>query len=249
MKLKIKNITFQEGKPKICIPLTSCNLESLKEELNLLRNHNYDVVEWRIDFFEEDILYGLRTVYNACSDKPILVTCRTVDEGGNANITIDEYVALYKKIIDSHFCDFIDVQVMLPAHKIKQLIQYAQKCGIYVIGSYHNFNSTPSYDSLMEKMQYMQQLDVDICKFAMMPTNSEDVLTVLQFTNNASHAFETPLITMSMSKLGMISRMCGEVFGSCMTFAASKNTSAPGQISVDQMQQILDILHDSQQNE
>lgn len=249
MKLTIKNITFQEGIPKICIPLTSCNLENLKEEVNFLKNYNYDLVEWRIDCFEEDILHGLNTVYHACGDKPILVTCRTVDEGGNANITIDEYVVLYKKIIDSHICDLIDVQVMLPVHKIKQLIQYAHNHGVNVIGSYHNFKSTPSYDSLMEKMQYMQQLHVDICKFALMPKRSEDVLTVLQFTNDASKAFQTPLITMSMSKLGMISRMCGELFGSCMTFAACKNTSAPGQISVNQMQQILDILHDSQQNE
>lgn len=48
---------------------------------------------------------------------------------------------------------------------------------------------------------------------------------------------------MSMGSLGVITRLSGELFGSCMTFAAAKHVSAPGQISVKDARNILNLLH------
>ena len=44
---------------------------------------------------------------------------------------------------------------------------------------------------------------------------------------------DTPAITMSMGKDGVISRLCGEVFGSCVTFGSHEKASAPGQMQMD----------------
>ena len=52
-----------------------------------------------------------------------------------------------------------------------------------------------------------------------------------------------PIITMSMSKLGVVSRLCGEVFGSCLTFGALEKTSAPGQINIGQLNEVLKIIN------
>ena len=41
---------------------------------------------------------------------------------------------------------------------------------------------------------------------------------------------DRPIITMSMAATGVISRVCGEVFGSALTFGAVGKASAPGQI-------------------
>ncbi len=51
------------------------------------------------------------------------------------------------------------------------------------------------------------------------------------------------IITMSMAKTGVISRLAGEVFGSAATFGAVKKASAPGQISVNDLRTVLTILH------
>ena len=48
---------------------------------------------------------------------------------------------------------------------------------------------------------------------------------------------------MSMGKLGAVSRISGEIFGSAMTFGSAKKASAPGQIEVTALQKILEILH------
>ena len=54
---------------------------------------------------------------------------------------------------------------------------------------------------------------------------------------------ETPVITMSMGALGAVSRLCGEAFGSAMTFGAVGQVSAPGQIPVEELNAAMDILH------
>ena len=54
---------------------------------------------------------------------------------------------------------------------------------------------------------------------------------------------DRPMITMSMKKMGLISRIAGEITGSCMTFGTAGEASAPGQIDAEQLKQVLDLLH------
>ena len=54
---------------------------------------------------------------------------------------------------------------------------------------------------------------------------------------------ETPVITMSMGTLGAVSRLAGETFGSAMTFANPGQASAPGQVSLNIVNEVLDALH------
>mgnify|MGYP001131629782 CR=1 FL=1 len=55
----------------------------------------------------------------------------------------------------------------------------------------------------------------------------------------ADHHPETPVITMSMGTLGAVSRLCGEAFGSAMTFANPGTASAPGQPSAEVLKEKL----------
>ena len=51
-----------------------------------------------------------------------------------------------------------------------------------------------------------------------------------------------PVITMSMGDYGKVSRVAGKSFGSAMTFGCLGKASAPGQINVDDLRAILNIL-------
>ena len=53
-----------------------------------------------------------------------------------------------------------------------------------------------------------------------------------------------PLVTMSMGSLGVISRVAGEAFGSCITFGADGDVSAPGQMQADRLEMVLEALHE-----
>ena len=57
-----------------------------------------------------------------------------------------------------------------------------------------------------------------------------------------------PLITMSMGPVGMISRLCGEVFGSALTFGSVGKASAPGQVNANDLAGVLKLIHESMGN-
>ena len=40
-------------------------------------------------------------------------------------------------------------------------------------------------------------------------------------------------------------RLTGETFGSALTFGAASKASAPGQVGVHELKQVLDIIHSS----
>lgn len=92
----------------------------------------------------------------------------------------------------------------------------------------------------------MQDMGADIPKIAVMPQSKKDVLTLLSATEEMTRCHATsPIITMSMADTGVLSRLCGEVFGSSMTFAAANKISAPGQMDVDDVNTVLTLLHNA----
>ena len=87
------------------------------------------------------------------------------------------------------------------------------------------------------------RLTADLAKYAVMPQCEQDVLTLLDatLTMKTEHA-DTPVITMSMGKLGMLSRVCGSFSGSAVTFGTAGRASAPGQLPADLLKTILKNL-------
>ena len=66
---------------------------------------------------------------------------------------------------------------------------------------------------------------------------------LLHLTMEMSGKLNKPLVTMSMGQMGVISRICGELTGSAITFASAGKASAPGQIAVEDMNVLLEALH------
>lgn len=78
-----------------------------------------------------------------------------------------------------------------------------------------------------------------------MPGQFKDLLSLLEVTREAADKYDRPLITMSMGETGFLSRICGEITGSALTFAAGRNASAPGQAGAENMRNILKNIHES----
>ena len=129
-----------------------------------------------------------------------------------------------------------------PARKIRKL----HKQGLKVIASHHDFYETPDREVMKMLLEQMCAGGADIVKLAVMPQNKRDVLTLLSATEEMVTDYaDRPIITMSMAGTGVISRLCGEVFGSSMTFGAAKKASAPGQMGVEDLSTVLGLLHKS----
>ena len=65
-----------------------------------------------------------------------------------------------------------------------------------------------------------------------MPQCSEDVLCLLDASISCRKSLNSPLISISMGDLGKISRVYAGQFGSDITFASLKDSTAPGQIKI-----------------
>ncbi len=249
--VKIRNIVIGEGMPKICVPIVGTTKEELLQEVEALQSLSVDVVEWRMDWFKEiENLEAakemVKTLREALKDTALLATFRSKKEGGELEVSTAYYVALNKAIADSGCADLIDVELFTGEHEVKDLVAYAHAHGVKVIMSNHDFDKTPSYDEILTRLKAMQNFDADIPKIAVMPTCKKDVLTLLQATNDMHETYaDRPIITMSMAGTGVISRLCGEVFGSALTFGAAKKASAPGQMNVEDLHTVLALLHKS----
>ncbi len=248
--ITVKGTTIGEGMPKICVPLTGSTLSELLEETEYIQSLDVDVAEWRADFFEhaeeiETVLAALKLLRSSLQDIPLLFTFRSENEGGQKAISLEDYVALNKAIIESGEVDLIDVELFCGEEIVKQLVAIAHAKNVFVIVSNHDFAKTPSKEEIVSRLCKAQELGGDLPKIAVMPKNAADVLTLLDASSTMNEKFaDRPIITMSMAQKGMISRLAGEVFGSALTFGAAKKASAPGQISAAVLRDVLALLHD-----
>ena len=247
----VRNIKIGEGIPKICVPIVGVTKEEIIKEAKTFDAIPVDVVEWRVDWFEhvfatdkvKEVLAELR---EALKEIPILFTFRTSKEGGERAIEPEAYKKLNIAAAESGCVDLVDVEAFTGDEVVKEIIEAVHQHGVKVVASNHDFDKTPAKDDIVGRLCKMQELGADIPKIAVMPKSKEDVLTLLAATEemNRKHA-DRPIITMSMAGTGVISRLCGEVFGSALTFGAAKKASAPGQMGVEDLAQVLSLLHKS----
>ena len=247
--VKVRNTVIGEGMPKICVPIVGVTKEAILDEARAITKLPADVVEWRIDWFEnvfdfaahEDVMKGLREVLG---DMPILMTFRTSKEGGEKAIEDEVYADINIRAAQTGYVDMVDVEVFTGDEIVKRIIDGAHAAGVKVVASNHDFFKTPDKDDIVGRLRKMQDLGADIPKIAVMPQNKKDVLTLLAATEEMANEYaDRPIITMSMAGTGVISRLAGEVFGSALTFGAAAKASAPGQMGVEDLKKVLTILH------
>ena len=245
----IREVTIGEGIPKICVPLIGTTKEAVLEEVTALQDVPYDLLEWRVDRFAShgnteqvlDVLETMRTMVKA----PILFTIRTQQEGGDAALSVAQYCALNLVVASSGLVDLIDVEVGLNELDAASLIGEIHNKQCKVVGSHHNYTSTPIEEEIVRKLVEMETVGADIAKIAVMPQEMEDVDRLLDTTRVASKACHCPIVTISMTELGTVSRIAGEAFGSAMTFGAGSEAAEKGQIDATELSNILQAIHKS----
>lgn len=247
--VKVRDVEIGSGIPKIIVPIVGVTKKEIIDTARSFDSVPLDVVEWRADWFEDvfdfdqvkDVLKELRDVLG---NTPILMTFRTSKEGGEKSIDPEAYAELNIKAAQTGYIDLVDVEVFTGDVIVKKIINGAHGAGVKVVASNHDFDKTPLKSDIIYRLRKMQDIGADIPKIAVMPQNKQDVLTLLEATQEMAANFaDRPIITMSMAGTGVISRLCGEVFGSAMTFGAAGKASAPGQIDVNDLAEVLKIIH------
>lgn len=251
MSTYIKNVELGLGRTKICLPIIAKTREDILREGRELRESVADIVEWRVDFYEDvmnndKVLKVAEELTDVLLDKPVLFTFRTKNEGGERAIDTLYYKQLIISVIEQQRVGAVDVELFMGDGLLEELVAKAEEYGVKVVASNHDFDKTPDKETIVDRLMTMKKKGAHVSKMAVMPRNEQDVLNLLQATyDSKSRCPEMTLITMSMGTLGVISRIGGGVFGSAMTFGAKTKelASAPGQVEANQLKSMLEVIY------
>lgn len=248
-KIDVMDKTIGAAMPLICLPLVA------KKKVNLLRQAEEllplepDLIEWRIDGLEnvEDIDFSLQTLADLRTkipSVPLILTCRIHLEGGIQKIPQGKRLELVLEAIRTGIPDIVDIELCNDSHFVSTVLEAAERYGLKVILSFHDFEKTPEEAVILDRLVRAQELGAHIAKAAVMPKNHHDIMVLLNATLKArTEALQIPIITMSMGKLGIVTRIVGGVFGSDITFAIGKDPSSPGQIPIEKLRKAMGAIY------
>ena len=114
-------------------------------------------MEWRADYYcdlcnEDDLRDTLEKLIRILDQIPLIFTIRTKKEGGNAELSTEEYIRINLAAARTKNADFVDVEVFGEEEEKKSLILQLQKEGCRVIASSHDFEKTEEKRSVGSKI-------------------------------------------------------------------------------------------------
>jgi 3-dehydroquinate dehydratase-1 len=249
IKLTVKDKIIGGPAPLICLSLVAEEISELYGQAESLKQLAPDFLEWRIDSFSalknlNACLKALRALQAAIEKIPLIFTCRIHAEGGFKKLSQRRRLKLITDSIESGGIDIVDIELCNELAFVETVRKAAKANDTKLILSYHNFTDTPDENVIIGKLLQAQDMGADIAKVAVMPKNYTDVLTLLSATLKArTGQVKVPIVTMSMGPEGGVTRLAGGLFGSDITFAIGKKSSAPGQIPIGDLRKAMDVLY------
>ncbi len=245
--IQIKGQVFGNGEPVICVPVVDRNAESICETIQTMTAQRVQMIEWRMDWYEEvsdreAVKQLLAKIKPYVTDTVLLCTFRSKKQGGELPITEEEYLALNLAVAETGVADLIDLEYY-ELDEPREIIRQLQENGVGVVCSNHNFQQTPETAEMQRQLMEMAEAGADFAKLAVMPKKKTDVLRLMEAVLAVKESCpKYHLIAMSMDKAGVISRLLGGWYHSEVTFAAFSKASAPGQVSYEKVQEIINQM-------
>lgn len=234
-------------RPKICVPIVAPLRDQIIREAGHIARLPVQMAEWRIDFYagyERDLPGIIEELKTVLGDKELIVTLRTEAEGGESNGSRFDYFNLLSSVLEQGKADYVDAEISRDPKQLAAFCRRYEERFTKIIGSYHDFQKTPSKEFIVQTLEKARQCGCDMGKFACMPHSSEDVDVLLSATAEYKDRVPGyPVITMSMGELGVNSRLYGGLYGSEVSFGCAGSISAPGQISYEEMIKVYDKIY------
>lgn len=252
MSFEIKGKKFDAAPPLMAVPVMGATVEEVNEGMVEAAESIADVVEWRADYFPiltangfdaERVSDILSDSAEILKDKVFIVTLRSKMQGGEFDGTERDALEFLDFVASSGKADLLDFEYCTFSEN-RSIIKKIHARGQKIIASHHDFSGTPDMEVMHHLLYRMATAGSEIVKLAVMPNDNKDLLNLLSVTDEFHSDFpDTPIITMSMGEKGMLSRISGEFFGSALSFASLAQASAPGQLSLADLKDSLEMIH------
>ncbi len=243
---------------KVCapFPVETNEISELKKELGILLKLKPDIIELRLDYINKIELLTdvfLKELLSFIERKiPVILTFKKFSEGGRLDIEIEKRHALINQMINLS-PTFVDIEIDNDDGFLKNAIQNASSKNVKIIFSYHNFNETPEYETIIEILTKFKakfdRLTVNLeksssnylLKLIFYAKRIEDNIIPLKICKELATKNQK-VISFCMGELGILSRIFCLKAGSFLTFGSYKEQTAPGQISIITLRNILNFF-------
>ncbi len=231
--LKIGEVVLG-GRPRVALALRDGVAQA---DVAAALAQGVDVVELRIDHFgfsEPDrVLEEVRRYAGI----PVLATIRSSAEGGTWHGAEAARLDLFRALMPQ--VGAVDIEIA-SAEILPDVVAAARAAKRTVIGSFHDFEATPSKEELAAFVLHAKSEGVDIVKVACACQDPADLFTLAQFT--VEHAAEK-VIVIGMGAHGVLSRVFFPALGSLLTYTFLGEATAPGQLNCEQTLAYLSALY------
>lgn len=189
-----------------------------------------DLLEVRVDTFASldggQLLASFEKLKKT-SRLPILLTIRSIREGGQGELADRERARLFESLIP--FVDLVDIELG-SGRILKTVVDSAKKNRKRVIVSHHDFKGTPGDKKLKEITQSARGAGADIVKIASMVNSPGDLRRL-----SGLLCSESSMIVIGMGPLGRASRVFFPMLGSLITYGSTTKSTAPGQMTLREL--------------
>ena len=217
----------------LCIPIIARNTEEALKKIPEAEEFA-DILELRLDLMEQfDVIELIQS-----ATKPVLVTYRSVREGGKGDEG-DEAAAGYLRAAIQAGAKLVDVELSLPEEWRSKVL--AEEGSSEIVISVHSNDGTPSREELDDMYLRCVDTGAEIIKIVTMANAWEDNLRVLELIPKA-RKMGREIITFCMGPMGRMSRVFSLVMGGYLTFTSlgTGQESAAGQIPIAEMRRLLE---------
>lgn len=184
---------------------------SSNKEIELAEKAN--VIEIRLDLFEEEIKFP---------KKEVIITCRRKIDGGRYEGNDAERIELMKRFK----ADYVDLECDLPD------LFFDFNCKI--IESYHNFRETPDYEFLRDLVKNRRGEYFKIATLGRSKSDVEKIVKILCKYDN--------VIAFLMGSNFTYTRILSAFLGSPFIYCYVGRAKAPGQLELNRAYEILKLM-------
>ena len=204
------------------------------ETMNRARDMGADLLEWRLDVTRDPEMH---TVMQQ-APLPVITTVRSREQGGRFSGSRDEQLSLLLEAAASGSA-YVDWEFRADEPLPEELFDMQKR----LILSYHNLNKTPSYRELGSLFDEMAASRPWVVKVVTLAKEVENNIALLNLIDRGKRQ-GINVVSFCLGPLGRISRVACMLMGGAFSYAALEAgvEAAPGQLTVAQMLQLLEML-------
>ncbi len=218
--------------PPVCIALGLPTIDQLLEHARREAASGERFFEFRLDYLSrpKDGLAAISRFLDEQPDAVILATCRRHQNHGRFNGSIEEQLSILSGAVAAG-ARAVDLEIESAETPGLKLEALRTQC--FFLVSYHNFETTPRMEPLVNRMAKIPADAYKIVTTARKPSDSQRVLAL------AKAYPRLKLVLLAMGEQGFPTRVLSPAMGGLYTYAAptSAEGTAAGQVCARQLRQ------------